>query len=483
MNSSVLKKFSADTVGFFRFRKLGGDYLITNDVGNYEFLSERELELFATGALGKKTALHKSLQKKGFVRNYTDFDALIAKWRKRNSFLAMGTGLHIVVVTLRCDHKCVYCQTSSRPPQDKRYDMTLATAKRVVDVIFQSPNKSLSVEFQGGEPLLNWPVVKFISEYVSRKEKKTGKKVSLNLVSNLNSLDGKKLKFLLSQKVNICTSVDGPAALHNLNRVLAGGDSHAAATKWFSSVQKKTAGKIQQADALLTVTRASLCRHKEIVDEYLRLGARGIFLRPLTPLGMARETWDKIGYTPEEFLDFYAKALDYILKINEGGKLFLEQNADIFIAKILTDSDPNFMDLRSPCGAAIGQLAYNYDGKIFACDEARMLHEMGDSSFLLGDAAKDSYESITSRPAVKCLVTASCLDAQASCSDCAYKPYCGTCPVLNYVSDKDLFGHMPQNARCRILKGELDIIFKRLRVPRLRKIFQKWAALKPGQSA
>jgi len=40
--------------------------------------------------------------------------------------------------------------------------------------------------------------------------------------------------------------------------------------------------------------------------------------------------------------------------------------------KILTENDPNFLDSRSPCGACIGQVAYNYDGKVYTCDEGRM---------------------------------------------------------------------------------------------------------------
>jgi hypothetical protein len=43
------------------------------------------------------------------------------------------------------------------------------------------------------------------------------------------------------------------------------------------------------------------------------------------------------------------------------------------LKKMLTTSDPNYVDTRSPCGAVIGQVAYNFDGKIYSCDEGRMM--------------------------------------------------------------------------------------------------------------
>ena len=48
-------------------------------------------------------------------------------------------------------------------------------------------------------------------------------------------------------------------------------------------------------------------------------------------------------------------------------------------------ADPNYLDIRSPCGAGIGQIAYSYDGKIYTCDEGRMLGGMGDDIFCIGN--------------------------------------------------------------------------------------------------
>ena len=459
--------------GFFRFRRLGDSYLITNDFGRYHILSEPEFKNFVAGGLDEASPLYGRMVQDGFIRDRMDFDALTSIWRTRNRFLWQGPSLHIVVVTLRCNHRCLYCQANSVAMKDKSSDMSLETARKVVDRIFESSSSSITIEFQGGEPLANWPAVEFIVEYAREKNRKAGKSLWINLVTNLSLLDAKKLKFLLKNQVNFCTSLDGPANLHNKNRLFVGGDSHADALRWFKEIYKKTARKAFRIDALLTVTRFSLPLHKEIVDEYVGLGMRGIYLRPLSRLGLARGTWDKIGYGPEEFLDFYRKALDHILDLNKR-KNFFEQTARLFLAKILGDTDPNFLDLRSPCGAGIGQIAYNFDGGIYTCDEGRMFSRMGDESFRIGSVKNGSYQESVSHPVVRAISVSSCLDNQVQCSRCAYKPYCGVCPIQCYGEQGDIMGRMPSNTRCRIQMGILDILFEKLRDPKAEKIFRKW---------
>jgi uncharacterized protein len=286
-------------------------------------------------------------------------------------------------------------------------------------------------------------------------------------------MDDAKFNFLFANQVNFCTSLDGPADLHDKNRVFAGGSSHAGTVRWFKKIYQKTLRKMFRIEALLTVTRFSLPRHKDIVDEYVGLGARGVYLRSLSPLGLAREVWDKIGYSAEEFLDFYRKAFDYILEINKK-KTFFEQTARIFLTKIMTDTDPNFLDIRSPCGAGIGQIAYNFDGGVYACDEGRMFSRMGDEMFRIGSVSAGSYQETVGHPVIKAISIASCLDNQAECSRCAYKPYCGVCPVHCYAEQGDIMGRMPSNTRCRIQKGIMDYLFEKLDDEKNERIFRKW---------
>src|SRR5437763_7872959 len=81
-------------------------------------------------------------------------DVLATKYRTKRSFLEGFTKLHIFVTTLRCEHSCVYCQVSRQTLDRKRFDMSRETADRSLDLMFRSPASHLTLEFQGGEPLL-----------------------------------------------------------------------------------------------------------------------------------------------------------------------------------------------------------------------------------------------------------------------------------------------------------------------------------------
>ena len=154
------------------------------------------------------------------------------------------------------------------------------------------------------------------------------------------------------------------------------------------------------------------------------------------------------------------------------GKDFRERSAAIFLTKILTDRDPDYLDMRSPCGAGIGQLAYNFNGDVYTCDEGRMFSRLGDESFRLGNVKEDSYEDISGNEIVKALSVASCLDNLAGCSQCVYKPYCGICPLHNYAINGNLFNKA--EFPCEIRKAILDYLFIKLKDKKIKDIFYKW---------
>ncbi|MHB2026983.1 MAG: His-Xaa-Ser system radical SAM maturase HxsB [Elusimicrobiota bacterium] len=465
-------------VGPFNYRLLKDRYLLTNDSGRYIELSENDFKKFLRGEIAVGTPAHDLLKKNGFLREWMDFGTLAAGWAKKNAFLAQGTGLHIIVVTLRCNQKCVYCQVSSVDMKQTQADMSLETAAKVVERIFETPNPSVTIEFQGGEPLVNWPVLKFIVEEAQRRNRKAKKKMMLGLVSNLSLMDDEKFDFLLKNKVTFCTSLDGPAAVHEKNRLWLGGTSYGETARWWDKIQERTRRRRYRIDGLTTITRHSLSYPREIVDEYLARKARGVYLRPLSPLGFALKTWEVIGYTPEEFLEFYRKGMDYIIEINLRNRRtrFFENMAKQFLTKILLNEEPNNLDVRSPCGAGIGQVAYNYDGYVYTCDEGRMLGKMGDQSFKIGDVREGSHKETMRHPAVRALITASTLEGQPQCSSCAYNPYDGVCPVYNYVTQGDIYGRMHSNMRCRTHMGVLDYLFERMRDERVKAVFERWVA-------
>lgn len=479
-NMSIdLKKIKYKDLGFFRFRKLDKQFILTNDAGEYQMLSEKDFKDFIEGKLNKDSEPFLSLAKKNFVKKEIDLDSMVARYRTKKGFVYEGPSLHIIVVTLRCNQKCIYCHASAQDVTRKDLDMDLATAKKTLDLIFQSSSKFIDIEFQGGEPLLNWPVVKFIIEEAQKINKRKKKDLEIKLVSNFSLMDDEKYKFLLDNKVGLCTSLDGPKELHDRNRPAKNvGNFHDNIAKWVKRFNKdypklKKKRYIWRMAALTTISGYSLNKYKEIVDEYVNLGFSGIFLRPLDPFGFSKNIWHEIGYSADDFIEFYKKSLDYVIKLNQQGIFFEEKFAKMFLVKILTDHDPNMMENRSPCGAGIGQLAYNYNGNIYTCDEGRMMSMMGDDSFMLGNV-DDTYRQIVSSPVTRTVCSASCLDGLAGCSDCAYNPYCGVCPIYNYIEQGNIFGQMPNNDKCKINMAILDYLFEKMKDQKVKKVFEKW---------
>jgi uncharacterized protein len=405
--------------------------------------------------------------------------------RLRKRFLHFGPNLHLLVVTLRCNETCVYCHASRADLDRVDTDMSRETAEKCVDLALQSTSPSVTIEFQGGEPLVNFPVVQHVVEYAREKNRALGKGLEFTMVSNLSLLDDAKLAWLVQNKVQICTSVDGPKAIHDKQRKLPSLSAYDAATGWIGRINAEYAKMgldptLYHVEALLTTTRETLRHPKEIVDTYVALGCRALFLRPVDPFGFAEKTRRVVEYPRAEYLAFYREAVDYMIELNLRGVEVLERYAAIFLTKILAGEDPNFLDIRSPGGAGIGQLAYNYDGKIFSSDEGRMLHEMGDSSFMLGDVRTSRYREIVGHPTVRAMSLASNLDSQPDCVNCAYQPYCGTQPEHNHKTLGTMFGRMRESSMCAVHKGIQDYLFERLaRGGEAMDVLRRWTTIRP----
>lgn len=440
----------------FNFQKFGKDkFLITNYAGRYALLDNDEFHMFCKGDTLHSDTLDKLSE--SFFCTEGNSEQFIAKYseaiREYRNYLFVGTGLHIFVLTEKCNMKCVYCQASTN---EKGRMMSCETAEKCVDFALHSPNKYLSIEFQGGEPLANFKVLKHIVNYC--KEKACGKIIEFNLVSNLTMLNDEMAGFIRDNHINVSTSLDGDEILQNLNRPMIGKNGYLLWKKNYRRLKEITG---RGCGAIQTTTRYSLTRHKEIVDEYIENGLNRIFIRPLTPLGYAAQCWNVIGYSAEEFLEFYRKSFEYIMEKCKQGYHIAEGHACIFLEKILNHRAGNYTELTSPCGAAIGQLAYNYDGNIYSCDEGRMMAEMGDQTFKLGDV-NTPYNKLFESPMCKLLVNASCLECIPQCEQCVFSPYCGTCPVLNYFESKTAFPDKPNGYKCKIYKGILTTIFEKL---------------------
>lgn len=476
-----------DTRGpaFFRYRAVGEHIVVTNLEGRWLLLSHDEFAAFATGKLNVDSPLHARLSEGNFLRESYDVVAAGEGLRRRKRFVHYGPNLHLMVVTLRCNETCVYCHASRADMDRVDTDMSRETAEACVEMALRSTSPGITIEFQGGEPLVAFDVVKHTIEYALSRNRAVGKQLEFTMVSNLALMTEEKLAWLVEHRVQICTSIDGPRALHDKQRKLRTLSAYDEAAAWIARINEAYGERgldptLYHVEALLTTTKAALHQPKAIVDTYVSLGCRALFLRPIDPFGFADKTRRIVDYPRAEYLRFYAEALDYMIALNQGGTEILERYAAIFLTKILSGEDPNFLDIRSPGGAGIGQLAYNYDGKIFSSDEGRMLHAMGDSTFLIGDVGEASYRDVVGHPTIRAMSIASNLDQQPDCVNCAYQPYCGTQPEHNHKTLGTMFGRMRESAMCAVHKGIQDILFERLgRGGEVREVLERWTTVRP----
>jgi uncharacterized protein len=465
----------------FNHRIMGGQVLITNDLGDYDFLDPMDFRRFIEADIAPDDELYHRLKSKNFIAQEVDLDAMGKRYWRKKGFLAYGPTLHAFVLTERCNHGCQYCHSSVVGMNRTDTDMSIETATGAVDMALSTTSPWLTIEFQGGEPTANWDTLTHVVRYARERNKMIGKELSFALVTNFSLLDDERLDFLVENRVQICGSLDGPEDLHNKIRIFKDGNSFERTVTWIRKINQRYEEmgldtSLYRVECLPTITRDSLGRWKDIVDTYVDLGCRAIFLRKLDPFGFAAATTAKLGYSMDAYIEFYRHAVDYILELNKEGVEVMERHAAIMLSKIMQDDEPNYLDLRSPGGAVIGQMGYHPSGRIYSSDEGRMVAAMGDEIFHFGDIDTAGYHELMTDDTVRALVLASTNDSQPGCVSCTYKPYCGQQPEYNYKTQGSIFGRMADSNWCRKHINIFDYLLDKLQRadPQELDIFDRW---------
>ena len=462
----------------FKFDRLNDkEYILTNLAGEFQVVSAEQLESLIEHRLTPEQPEYADLRARHFIYESNErapLELLALKLRTKLARLANFTNLHIFVITLRCDHSCPYCQVSRQSEDKATYDMTRESADRALNFVFRSPSPALKFEFQGGEPLLNFDLIKYIVLQAETRNQGLGRDIQFVIATTLSLLTDDILEFCKEHRIILSSSLDGPEDLHNQNRPRPGRNSH---QKFVEGLERaRLALGFDQVSALMTTTEHSLPRVKEIIDEYLRLGFQGIFLRALSPYGFAIKTKKFMAYDAERWLEFYKQGLDYIIELNKASINFTEHYAALILAKMLTSTDPGFVDLMNPSGAGIAAIVFNYDGAVYASDESRMLAEMGDQTFRLGHLAENTYEEIILSDKLLDALEDTFTLSVPMCSDCAFEPYCGAEPVYHHAIHKDMVARKPESAFCKRNMAIFKYLIERMRSDeQVKRIFLGWA--------
>jgi His-Xaa-Ser system radical SAM maturase HxsB len=293
---------------------------LVNEVGEFVISPLGTAQSLVRKQLTRGSDLYSTLKAKQFLTEDGSsplLDVLATKYRTKYAFIDGFTKLHIFVVTLRCDHSCHYCQVSRQTMDKSKYDMSFETAEKSVELMMKSPARHVTLELQGGEPLLAFDVIRHIVPLTKKRAQQLGKGLDIVVTTNLANATDDMLFYLRDEDIKVSTSLDGPAFIHNTNRPRPGNNSHELTIRNIERARKILGtGRVA---ALMTTTQLSLQYPTEIIDEYVRQGFHSIFLRPISPYGFAVKTKQKTGYQLDAFLDFYRTGLAHILQLNKGG--------------------------------------------------------------------------------------------------------------------------------------------------------------------
>ena len=402
-------------------------------------------------------------------------DVLATRYRTKKAFLDRFTALHIFVITLRCEHTCHYCQVSRVTADKGAFNMSAAHINRGIDLMMQSPNPHVTMEFQGGEAFLAFDAIRYAIDRAERLAAQHGKQITFVVCTNLAIVTAEMLAYCQQHAVLISTSLDGPEFLHNANRHRPQRNSYELTIQGIRQARRQVGA--DRVSALMTTSTLSLEHPLAIVDEYVAQGFDSIFLRPISPYGFAVRSDKKNKYATDAFLTFYKTALAHILDLNVRGIRFREDYTTIILRKILTPFPIGYVDLQSPAGLINSVVVFNYDGYIYASDEARMLAEMNDTTFRLGHLDTHSYQQIFYGEKARSIAAVWSNEALAGCSECAFQPYCGADPVLHHATQGDMYGHRPTSVFCQKNMEIIRYLFELMDLdPRIERIFRGWVA-------
>jgi His-Xaa-Ser system radical SAM maturase HxsB len=464
----------------FRFHRLNDKKeILVNEIGDFVIVPTGTVEKIITRNFSKyeNEELYADLIANFFTSEQRVpplIDVIATRYRTKKSFLDYFTSLHIFVITLRCEHTCHYCQVSRVSEDTNAFDMRRNHIDKGIEIMMNSPNPNVTMEFQGGEALLASENVVYAVEKTKVEALKRDKRVTFVICTNLAPVTDEILMFCKENDILISTSLDGPAFVHNKNRYRPGMNSYELAVQGISKC-RQSLGQ-DRVSALLTTTTLSLNYPREIVEEYFNLSFRGIFIRPISPYGFALRSTDKNRYQTSQFLEFYKRALDRIIDYNLNGEFFREEYATIILKKILTPFPVGYVDLQSPAGMINNVVVFNYDGKVYATDESRMFAEMKDYTFQLGDLETDSYEAIFYGEKAVRFSEAWTNESLPGCSECAFQSYCGADPVFNYATQGDISGYRPTSAFCQKNMGIIRHLFELMDDKKIERIFRSWTS-------
>lgn len=336
--------------------------------------------------------------------------AYIAKTRPNRDSVVKAMCLH---VAHDCNLRCKYCFAETGSYEGPRGLMSLEVGKQAIDYLIKASGhrKNLEIDFFGGEPLLNFDVVKGIVEYARSIEKTCGKNFRFTITTNGILLDEAKKEYINKEMGNIVLSIDGRKCVNDAMRIRVDGTgSYDAIVPRFQDMAESR----EQDNYYVrgTFTRKNL-DFKEDVLHLADLGFKQISVEPVVASAdtdyMFREE-----DLPVLFQQYEELAAEYVKRKREGkGFQFFHFMVDL-------TGGPCILKRLSGCGAGHEYVAVSPDGDIYPCHQF-----VGNDEMKLGNVKEQGLKQEISN-----MFRDSNIYTKPACQNCFAKFYCsGGCPA------------------------------------------------------
>jgi radical SAM protein with 4Fe4S-binding SPASM domain len=437
-----------DIITPFTIKRLKSHFLLVNALGRWALLKPAAYHGFLRGTLPEESV--QELTEQGIFYDLERLDCVDQHMINSISPYLNGPHLHIIPITTGCNLDCVYCRTSDARTVGP-VNPSFNKLTQIVDFSLSGSQRRLFLEFGIGEPLLRPKVLLRLMRYAKRSGQRNGQEIAFKLTTNGTHFDESMIHEFEKLGVQIGISLDGPKPLHDRQRPSRDGhSSYTATSNWIKFLLENNYPKLS---ASVTVTRWNIVYLSEIIDEYINLGLGSIAFRFVGCQGRATDDIESIRVSNDSIRKYLPKALRRIVELNAQGIRLRETYLSLFCEKIFNDVQPAHTELMSPCGFAVGQLAYASDGTIYGCEEC-----LSATQFPLGHVESDSVISIKYHPIVETVLKHSFLD-NLTCTPCSYMPFCGQCPVITYQHANRFLPVKVHSNRCMTTKIYCDFIF------------------------
>ena len=375
------------------------------------------------------------LKNAGKLFSKDTFEPMAGELKARTSGVVKALCLHIAHT---CNLNCSYCFASQGKYHGERALMSYEVGKRALDFLVENSGtrRNLEVDFFGGEPLMNFDVVKKLVEYARSIEKEKGKNFRFTLTTNGVLIDSDVIDFANREMSNVVLSLDGRKEVHDRYRVdYAGNGSFEKIVPKFQELVKARGGKNYYMRGTFTHANPDFL---EDIKTMLDLGFNELSMEPVVAAAD-----DPSALTEEDkavVMKQYEELAKLMIERDKAGKPFT-----FYHYMIDLKGGPCIYKRISGCGSGTEYMAVTPWGDLYPCHQF-----VGDEKFKLGDIWNGVQNKEVQNEFAACNVY-----AREECSSCWARLYCsGGCAANAYHSTGSVTGVYKYG--CELFKKRME---------------------------